>query len=82
MMDKAHQILKSVFGYYSFRPLQKDIIDHVISGHDPFVLMPTGGGGSVCYQGGALINHMSTKSSDPVAKLEKQRFCTFLPRDL
>ena len=41
-MDKAQQILKSVYGYDSFRPLQKDIIDHVISGHDALVLMPTG----------------------------------------
>ena len=54
-MDKAQQILKSVYGYDSFRPLQKDIIDHVISGRDALVLMPTGGGKSVCYQIPALM---------------------------
>ena len=54
-MDKAHQILKSVFGYDSFRPLQKDVIDHVISGQDALVLMPTGGGKSICYQIPALM---------------------------
>ena len=47
-MDKAQQILNSVYGYDSFRPLQKDIIDYVVSGHDALVLMPTGGGKSVC----------------------------------
>lgn len=54
-MDKAQQILKSVYGYDSFRPLQKDVIDYVISGHDALVLMPTGGGKSVCYQIPALM---------------------------
>lgn len=54
-MDKAQQILKSVYGYDSFKPLQKDIIDHVVSGHDALVLMPTGGGKSVCYQIPALM---------------------------
>ena len=54
-MDKAQQILNSVYGYDSFRPLQKDIIDYVVSGHDALVLMPTGGGKSVCYQIPALM---------------------------
>ena len=54
-MDKAQQILNSVYGYDSFRPLQKDIIDYVVSGHDALVLIPTGGGKSVCYQIPALM---------------------------
>ena len=54
-MDKAQQILNSVYGYDSFRPLQKDIIDCVVSGHAALVLMPTGGGKSVCYQIPALM---------------------------
>lgn len=40
-MNNALQLLKSVYGYNSFRPLQKEIIDHVVSGQDALVLMPT-----------------------------------------
>ncbi len=54
-MDKAQHILKSIYGYDSFRPLQKDIIDYVVSSHDALVLMPTGGGKSICYQIPALM---------------------------
>ncbi len=54
-MDKAQQILKSVYGYDTFRPLEKDIIDYVVSGHDALVLMPSGGGKSICYQISALV---------------------------
>ena len=43
-------ILSEVFGYESFRGPPRDIIEHVTSGHDALVLMPTGGGKSLCYQ--------------------------------
>ena len=54
-MDKAQQILKSVYGYDTFHPLEKDIIDYVVSGHDALVLMPSGGGKSIYYQIPALV---------------------------
>ena len=49
------EILKNVFGYDSFRLLQKKIIDNVLSGRDTIAIMPTGGGKSICYQVPALL---------------------------
>jgi ATP-dependent DNA helicase RecQ len=51
----AQQILHDVFGYSAFRDAQQDIVDHVAEGGDALVLMPTGGGKSLCYQLPALI---------------------------
>jgi ATP-dependent DNA helicase RecQ len=50
----ARQILKAVYGYDAFRGLQAQIVEHVIGGGNAFVLMPTGGGKSLCYQIPAL----------------------------
>jgi len=53
-MSSASHILQSIFGYESFRPPQDEIIQTVIDGGDALVLMPTGGGKSLCYQIPAL----------------------------
>jgi ATP-dependent DNA helicase RecQ len=54
MSQSVLDTLQSVFGLDAFRPGQKDIIEHLIAGGDAFVLMPTGGGKSLCYQLPAL----------------------------
>jgi len=55
MSDRAQQILRDIFGYATFRGAQQRIVEHVVAGGDALVLMPTGGGKSLCYQLPALL---------------------------
>ncbi|MDP2248120.1 MAG: RecQ family ATP-dependent DNA helicase, partial [Nitrosomonadales bacterium] len=68
-----HHILQDVFGYSAFRGAQQSIVEHVVAGGDALVLMPTGGGKSLCYQLPALIrNGLAIVVSPLIALMQDQ----------
>ena len=72
-MDELHRLLKTHFGFESFLPMQQEIVSHLLSGQDGLVLMPTGGGKSLCYQLPALALDGVTVVVSPLIALMKDQ---------
>ena len=81
-MQEAVAILQKYWKHDKFRSLQYEIIDSVLSGHDTFALMPTGGGKSVCFQIPAIMNEGICLVISPLVALMKDQVANLQKRNI
>lgn len=73
MTHSIHDTLRTVFGFHAFRPPQQEVIERVVAGEDVFLVMPTGGGKSLCYQVPALHREGTAIVVSPLISLMKDQ---------
>jgi ATP-dependent DNA helicase RecQ len=78
VQETIHHTLKTVFGFHQFRAPQQDVIERVVAGEDVFLVMPTGGGKSLCYQIPALHRNGVAIVVSPLIALMKDQVDSLL----
>ena len=81
-MGRMHETLKKYWGYLAFRPLQEDIINSVLEGHDTLALMPTGGGKSLTFQVPAMMRDGLALVVTPIISLMKDQVDNLISRKI
>ena len=81
-LEAARALLRARFGYPDFRPAQVGAVEAVLGGHDALIVLPTGGGKSLCYQVPALVRGGLTLVLSPLISLMKDQVETLVRRGL
>src|SRR5205823_9526318 len=81
-VETAHAALREHFGFADFRAGQREVIEAILAGHDTVVVMPTGGGKSLCYQLPALLKEGATVVVSPLIALMKDQVDALHARNL